>query len=105
MYRVFSEDAYLRPYTEPVTVDLDKSILTEAGTIDPNLAQSATTERKKHHSVLLELCKKVPSNECEQSSLYKLMKTIEQQRESKTVLIEIFETTKNIPNDVCIEYK
>jgi len=70
----------------------------------PQSAQGPTTERRKK-SPLLDLCKKVQESEHRHPQLDQLMRIIEQQPESKTLLKEIFQTMKNIKNDVCIEYK
>lgn len=68
-----------------------------------NRVNAAANSGKK--SYLLELCRKSQLCEYDKSAVDRLMKTIEEQTESKTLLMELFKTIKNIGTDVCIKYR
>ena len=79
--------------------------LDPGATTESQLAHAVTTKPNTKKSLLLELCKKIQASKYKPPPLYRLIQTIEQQSESKGLLMEICRLTKNIQHDVSIEYK
>jgi hypothetical protein len=65
---------------------------------------NTTTEPEEKQSFLMELCKKVIRSSEYELQLDELMETIKEQPQSKSSLMELFQTIRNIDNNVCIEY-